>query len=465
MAGNQFHQSRRYIANQAIEDTKNGVDKSNGEPSWAQSYMNNNPQYQTYMDKQSKAAQEHQQSKVDEAKSKGDDLKANELQGGVDRLQAYREGKGFEPKKEVTPEREERQATTSAKKPSNLGGMTTEEWYMTMVDKGLTPDQIAEAYEKEGYSREGEKFKAAQAKYAPKKTSTEQTTNSPEGNVPSEPKTQKALNELFSVKGVDGNPIVEVGEDGSLKLTKPMTKAEFIKATGSGNGNIIKGILTGLSGALMLLGIPSPNLGKAYEQISGNNIDEVYNQYISQVDKLQSTFSTATGEAYGDVVKNKAKQANTISDVEDKDYWEAYRAKGMTDNEIQLQYDKEKAEIDKNVSVELAKLNSSLSTSSQKELADFVNGLPLKQKKTFVEYYSSLTPEQTQAIGRKIANLEGSMSQDEKNQKLYENIMHPIDSALNAAGTAAGTAVGTALGGRVGSDKNIKSFVMPKMFH
>lgn len=52
-----------------------------------------------------------------------------------------------------------------AKTGSDLGGRTTEEWYLWMLEQGYSPDEIADMYEKEGYSRTGAKFKAAAEKY------------------------------------------------------------------------------------------------------------------------------------------------------------------------------------------------------------------------------------------------------------------------------------------------------------
>lgn len=57
-------------------------------------------------------------------------------------------------------------APVQTKQASNLGGMTTDEWVASQKSKGLSDDEIAEAYEKEGYSRNGEKFKSAMQKYS-----------------------------------------------------------------------------------------------------------------------------------------------------------------------------------------------------------------------------------------------------------------------------------------------------------
>lgn len=316
----------------------------------------------------------------------------------------------------------------------------------TQADKDLDAKRKAEA-----------EAKAKADEEAKNKNGNTGNNGNGDGKQNPKPNTEKAMNELFSVKGIDGNPIVKVGEDGSLQLTKPMSKAEFMNATGSGKSNLIKGLLTGLSGVLMAFGVPTPNLGKAYEQMSGNNVDEVYNQYLDQINQLQSTFTKSVGEAYGDTVKNKAKQVNTISDVEDPAYWDAYRAKGMTDNEIKLQYDREKAEIDQKYAAMMAKLQSDLSTESQKELAAFVNGLELEKKKAFIEYYSNLDPETARDAGRAMANFEESWSTDEKNQKLHENIRD--DAAAAVDGTA------KIIDAIMPSDRNVKSFAMPKMFH
>lgn len=54
---------------------------------------------------------------------------------------------------------------SQVQKGSNLGGLTTEEWVKLMRAKGLSDEEIAAAYEKEGYSREGSRFKAAMKKY------------------------------------------------------------------------------------------------------------------------------------------------------------------------------------------------------------------------------------------------------------------------------------------------------------
>ena len=64
-------------------------------------------------------------------------------------------------------------AASQVQKNSSLGGLTTEEWVKQMRAKGLSDEEIAAAYEKEGYSREGSKFKAAMEKYKAQKAGTE----------------------------------------------------------------------------------------------------------------------------------------------------------------------------------------------------------------------------------------------------------------------------------------------------
>lgn len=67
---------------------------------------------------------------------------------------------------------------SQVKKGSNLGGLTTEEWVKQMRAKGLSDEEIAAAYEKEGYSREGSKFKAAMEKYKAQDSEKETETES-----------------------------------------------------------------------------------------------------------------------------------------------------------------------------------------------------------------------------------------------------------------------------------------------
>ena len=278
---------------------------------------------------------------------------------------------------------------------------------------------------------------------------------------------QKAVNRLFSIKGVDGKPIIEVAEDGSIILNKPMSKAEFIKATGS-KGNVVKGLLTGLSGALMALGVPCPNLGKTYEQISGNNVDEVYNQYLEQVNELQKTFSTSVGEAYGDTVKNRAKQANEISDASNEDFMKAHNYFAKNENELKLMYESGQADIQKdlhdyfNSSDWTYKANEmNLSNALQKDLANFMNGLPLEQKISYFKYISSMSEKDTKELGRRLANIDSSMSTDEKNQQIYDNTV----GLVKDVGSSAVSGLMQGVGAGLTSDKNCKNFIMPKMFH
>lgn len=67
-------------------------------------------------------------------------------------------------------EKQKKAENTTAKKTyvpsgSDLGGLTTEQWYLKMLEQGFSPDEIADLYEKEGYKRTGAKFLAAKEKY------------------------------------------------------------------------------------------------------------------------------------------------------------------------------------------------------------------------------------------------------------------------------------------------------------
>lgn len=124
-----------------------------------------------YSDKTSEKANTNNVLKLDTAEKEGNVEEAQKaIKSG---LQANKDNntKASDYLKEKADEYDvsldEKKETPSApvKTGSDLGGRTTEQWYLYMLQQGYNTDEIAELYEREGYSRAGEKFKKAAEKY------------------------------------------------------------------------------------------------------------------------------------------------------------------------------------------------------------------------------------------------------------------------------------------------------------
>lgn len=132
-----------------------------------------------FYNQMSEKTNENNVLKLDTAEAEGNFEKAKEaVQAGVDankknktQPSTYLKEKAEEYGVEIdTPKKTE----APQKKGSDLGGLSTEEWYLKMLEQGYSPDEIAALYEKEGYSRNGSKFLAAAEKYKDwKKESTQ----------------------------------------------------------------------------------------------------------------------------------------------------------------------------------------------------------------------------------------------------------------------------------------------------
>ena len=131
---------------------------------------------------------------------------------------------------------------------------------------------------------------------------------------------------LLKMTDVAGRPIFTQNKDGSYTIAPDLTKKEFLEAVGGKKSNTTKNILTSLSAGLVLLGIPVPNLGKIYTNFSGENYDELYDEYKTQQSLLREGLNNQLSEGFGIVVKGAASRDDDINKASDKDYQKADNA-------------------------------------------------------------------------------------------------------------------------------------------
>ena len=250
---------------------------------------------------------------------------------------------------------------------------------------------------------------------------------------------------LLKMTDVAGRHVFTQNKDGSYTVAPDLTKKEFLEAVGGKKSNTTKNILTSLSAGLVLLGIPVPNLGKIYTNFSGENYDELYDEYKTQQSLLREGLNNQLSEGFGIIVKGAASRDDDINKASDKDYQKADNANRSKELGWDLKKMEAEGVISANQSVKLEKLMKDL----DKEQQMFIYGLQSKMEPAkhaeMLKLLSNFNSEELKQFSRR-------MKEYDPNNSLTNEDLTRL--ALNTASNIVGGA--TKL---IGSDKNIKTFI------
>lgn len=254
---------------------------------------------------------------------------------------------------------------------------------------------------------------------------------------------------LLKMTDVAGRPIFTQNKDGSYTVAPDLTKKEFLEAVGGKKSNTTKNILTSLTAGLVLLGIPVPNLGKIYTNFSGENYDELYDEYKTQQSLLREGLNNQLSEGFGILVKGAASRDDDINKANDKDY---QKADNVNRNK-ELGWDLKKMEaegtISANQSVKLEKLMKDLDKEQQTFIYDLQSRIEPAKHAEMLKLLANFSSEELKQFSRRMKEY------DPNNSLTKEDLTRlSLQVASNIVGEAAGAA-----GKLIGSDKNIKTFI------
>lgn len=254
---------------------------------------------------------------------------------------------------------------------------------------------------------------------------------------------------LLKMTDVAGRPIFTQNKDGSYTVAPDLTKKEFLEAVGGKKSNTTKNILTSLSAGLVLLGIPVPNLGKIYTNFSGENYDELYDEYKTQQSLLREGLNNQLSEGFGIVVKGAASRDDDINKASDKDYQKADDANRSKEYGWDLKKMEAEGEISKEQSVKLEKLMKDLDKEQQLFIYDLQSRMEPAKHAEMLKLLSNFNSEELKQFSRR-------MKEYDPNNSLTKEDLTRL--ALQAAADIVGDVTGAA-SKLIGSDKNIKTFI------
>lgn len=254
---------------------------------------------------------------------------------------------------------------------------------------------------------------------------------------------------LLKMTDVTGRPIFTQNKDGSYTVSRDLTKKEFLEAVGGKKSNTVKNILTSLSAGLVLLGIPVPNLGKIYTNFSGENYDELYNEYITQQSLLREGLNNQLSEGFGIVVKGAASRDDDINKASDKDYQKADDANLSKELGWYLKKMEAEGAISKNQAVKLEKSMKDLDKEQQTFIYDLQSRMEPAKHAEMLKLLSDFSSEELKQFSRR-------MKEYDPNNSLTKEDLTRL--SLQAVSDIVGEAAGAA-SKLIGSDKRIKSFI------
>ena len=254
---------------------------------------------------------------------------------------------------------------------------------------------------------------------------------------------------LLKMTDVTGRPIFTQNKDGSYTVSRDLTKKEFLEAVGGKKSNTTKNILTSLSAGLVLLGIPVPNLGKIYTNYTGENYDELYDEYLTQQSLLREGLNNQLSEGFGIVVKGAASRDDDINKASDKDYQKADDANRSKELGWDLNKMVAEGTISKNQAVELEKLMKDLDKEQQIFIYDLQSRMEPAKHAEMLKLLSNFSSEELKQFSRRMKEY------DPNNSLTKEDLTRlALQAASNIVGEAAGAASKL-----ISSDKKIKSFI------
>ena len=251
---------------------------------------------------------------------------------------------------------------------------------------------------------------------------------------------------LLKMTDVAGRPVFTQNKDGSYTVAPDLTKKEFLEAVGGKKSNTTKNILTSLSAGLVLLGIPVPNLGKIYTNFSGENYDELYDEYKTQQSLLREGLNNQLAEGFGIIVKGAASRDDGINKASDKDYQKADNANRSKEYGWDLKKMEAEGTISTNQKVKLEKLMKDLDKEQQTFIYDLQSRMEPAKHAEMLKLLSNFNSEELKQFSRR-------MKEYDPNNSLTKEDLTRL--SLQAASDI----VSGAASKLIGSDKNIKTFI------
>lgn len=254
---------------------------------------------------------------------------------------------------------------------------------------------------------------------------------------------------LLKMTDVAGRPIFTQNKDGSYTVAPDLTKKEFLEAVGGKKSNTTKNILTSLSAGLVLLGIPVPNLGTIYTNFSGENYDELYDEYKTQQSLLREGLNNQLAEGFGILVKGAASRDDDINKATDEDYQKADNANRSKEQGWDFKRMVAEGTINENQAVSLEKSLKDL----DKEQQTFIYGLQSRMEPAkhaeLLKLLANFSSEELKQFSRRMKEF------DPNNSLTKEDLTRlSLQAASNIVGDISGAASKL-----IGSDKKIKTFI------
>lgn len=280
----------------------------------------------------------------------------------------------------------------------------------------------------------------------------------------------------------NGQPFAEFdSKTGMIKISPFPDKNEFMKASG-GRGFLSRiDTLLDVVGAFGgLFGVPIP-LGKIADDIAQNNLDDAYDALADEYKSMTDTFSNAVGQAAGSVVGERAGRESTKETAKDQDFLDAKTALAKAKGDWTKLEDEQIIKLQNEMAKDLATHNKDL----QEAYQQFFSGIAVKQQAQILNLISQNKINEVNMMIDQLGNgkaeqfgrLQKQMDSDSYYSGGFKGFVEGFNDVSGAIGNTAGTAIKAAgYGGPMpatpapagnigGSDKNIKSFALPKMFH
>lgn len=254
---------------------------------------------------------------------------------------------------------------------------------------------------------------------------------------------------LLKMTDVAGRPIFTQNKDGSYTVAPDLTKKEFLEAVGGKKSNTTKNILTSLSAGLVLLGIPVPNLGTIYTNFSGENYDELYDEYKTQQSLLREGLNNQLAEGFGILVKGAASRDDDINKATDEDYQKADNANRSKELGWDLKKMEAEGTISKNQAVSLEKLMKDLDKEQQIFIYDLQSRMEPAKQAEMLKLLANFSSEELKQFSRR-------MKEYDPNNSLTKEDLTRL--SLQVASDIVGNVSGAA-SKLIGSDKKIKTFI------
>lgn len=264
---------------------------------------------------------------------------------------------------------------------------------------------------------------------------------------PTEYTNDHVLSNLLKIVDPAGNKYLTQDENGDFVMSERLTEDQFYAALGDDAKKSIKtkNILTAISVGLGLLGMPAPNLGKMYENFTGKNYKELYEEYLTQDSLLREGLNEAFVNAYDIYLTGASKRGDKKNEVLDKDFQILEEKDYKKEFNRRLDEQLQSGKIEENLKVSLqAKIND-LEQEQQEFMYELQSKLEVAKNVEMWKVISGLTNEELAQLGLKIkkADPNNALTAEEL-KKLTLNTIADITKSV---------------AGGLTSDKKTKSFI------